>query len=60
MIGMVLENIKKTYTLDEVRRFAGSNTIYRTKAGYVYTIKNGKKEYVRIPVGQKQVKRKGN
>lgn len=38
----------KLYTLKEIRKIAGTSDIYRTKAGYIYVLKNGKKEYVKI------------
>lgn len=38
----------KLYTIDEIRKITGTKDIYKTKTGYIYIIKNGKKEYVKI------------
>jgi len=38
----------KLYTISEVRKLAGTKDIFRTKAGYIYKIVNGKKEYIKI------------
>ena len=38
----------KLYMIEDVRKIAGTKDIYRTKAGYVYIFKNGKKEYIKL------------
>ena len=40
--------MKKLYTIDEVRKMAGTKDIYKTKAGYIYKIIKGKKQYIKI------------
>lgn len=39
--------MNKLYTIDEIRRIAGTKDIYKTKAGYIYIIKNNKKHYIK-------------
>ena len=38
----------KLYTIEEVRKLAGTKDIYKTKAGYIYKIKEGKKVYIKL------------
>jgi hypothetical protein len=40
--------MNKLYTIDEVRKIAGTKDIYKTKTGYIYKIVKGKKEYIKI------------
>ena len=43
----------ETYTLDEIRKLAGSKDIYVTKAGYLYKKVNGRKEYIKVKEGKR-------
>jgi len=41
------EKMGKIYTIEEIRKMAGTNDLYITKRGYIYKIVDGKKIYVR-------------
>lgn len=43
-LKMEVGTMNKLYTIDEIRRMAGTKDIYKTKAGYIYIIKNCKGE----------------
>jgi hypothetical protein len=42
---------QRQYTLSDLRKATGHNTIYRTKAGYTFVMENGNKRAIRSQDG---------